>query len=184
MEVTVQYRLSAADAASVYRTIGNDYVEKVVRPEIRSALRDGAVSYVATDLYASRREEFVQKVRARIDTAFRKRGIVLENVLLRDVELPQRVKEAINDKIAAEQESQKMVYVLTKEKQEAERKRVEAAGISDAQKIISSSLSNQYLQYNYIQTLKSLAGSNNNTFVITPMDQKLTPMINVTRSGK
>ncbi len=184
LEVTVQYRLSAADAALVYRTIGNDYVEKVVRPEIRSALRDGAVSYISTDLYASRREEFVQKVRARIDTSFKKRGIILENVLLRDVELPQRVKDAINDKIAAEQESQKMVYILTKEKQEAERKRVEAAGIADAQKIISSSLSNQYLQYNYIQTLKSLAGSNNNTFVITPMDQKLIPMINVTKSGK
>ncbi len=121
----------------------------------------------------------MQKVRARIEGAFKVRGIVLENVLLRDIELPQRVRDAINDKIAAEQESQKMVYVLTKEKQEAERKRVEAAGIADAQKIISTSLSGQYLQYNYIQTLKALAGSNNSTFVITPMDQKLTPLINV-----
>lgn len=181
LEVTVQYRLSAADAAIVYKTIGKDYVDKVVRPEIRSAIRDGAVNYVATDLYGSRREEFVLKVRNRVDAAFKARGIALENVLLRDVELPQRVKEAINDKIAAEQASQQMVYVLTKEKQEAERKRVEAAGIADAQKIISTSLSSQYLQYNYIQALKSLAGSNNSTFVITPIDQKLTPLINVAK---
>lgn len=179
LEVTVQYRLSASDASRVYKTIGTDYIEKVVRPEIRSAIRDGAVSYVATELYSTKREEFMQKVQARIDAAFKPRGIVLENALLRDIELPQRVREAINEKIAAEQQSQQMVYVLTKEKQEAERKRVEAAGISDAQRIISSSLTTQYLQYNYIQTLKSLAGSQNSTFVITPIDQKLTPLINM-----
>ncbi len=181
LEVTVQYRLSGSEAAKVYRTIGIDYVDKVVRPEIRSALRDAAVSYVATDLYASKREEFVLKVRTRVDAAFRSRGIVLENVLLRDVELPQRVRDAINDKIAAEQESQKMVYILQRERQEADRKRVEAQGISDAQKIISQSLTNQYLQYNYIQALKGLTESKNSTFVIAPMDQKLTPMINVSR---
>lgn len=179
LEVTVQYRLSASDASKVYRNIGLDYVEKVVRPEIRSALRDGAVSYVATDLYASRREEFVQKVRQRIETQFKHRGIVLEGVLLRDVELPQRVREAINEKIAAEQESQKMVYILQKERQEADRKRVEAQGISDAQKIISASLTNQYLQYNYIQTLRHLTETKNSTFVITPIDQKLLPLMNV-----
>jgi regulator of protease activity HflC (stomatin/prohibitin superfamily) len=181
LDVTVQYRLSASEASKIYRTIGTDYVEKVVRPEIRSAIRDGAVCYVATDLYASKRNEFVQQVHDRVDKAFRVRGIILENVLLRDVELPPRVREAINEKIAAEQESQKMVYILQKERQEAERKRVEAAGISDAQKIISSSLTNQYLQYNYIQTLRHLTESKNSTFVITPFDQKLTPMINVSK---
>ena len=181
LEVTVQYRLSAADAATVFRTIGIDYTEKVVRPEIRSALRDGAVSYISTDLYASKREEFVQKVRTRVENAFKSRGVILENVLLRDVELPQRVRDAINDKIAAEQESQKMVYILQKEKQEADRKRVEAQGISDAQKIISQSLNSQYLQYNDSQALKALGDSKVSTFVITPTDQKLTPMINLSK---
>ena len=179
LELTVQYRLSASDASKVYRSIGTDYVEKVVRPEIRSAIRDAAVGYLATDLYASRRDEFIQHVRARLEKVFRARGIVLEAALLRNIELPARVREAINDKIAAEQESQKMVYILQKERQEADRKRVEAAGISDAQKIISSSLTNQYLQYNYIQALKELTQSKNSTFVIAPMDQKLVPMINV-----
>ena len=179
LELTVQYRLSASDAATVYRTIGTDYVEKVARPEIRSAIRDAAVGYLATDLYAGKRDEFILRVRTRLEKVFHDRGIVLEAALLRNIELPTRVREAINEKIAAEQESQKMVYVLQKERQEADRKRVEAAGISDAQKIISSSLTNQYLQYNYIQALKELTQSKNSTFVIAPMDQKLTPMINV-----
>ena len=179
LDLTVQFRLSESSAAMVYQTIGVDYVGKVVRPETRSAIRDAAVGYVATDLFSSKREEFMLKVHTRIENAFRLRGIVAENTLLRDVQLPTRVREAINEKIAAEQESQKMVYVLQKERQEADRKRVEAEGISDAQKIISSSLTNQYLQYNYIQALRSLAGSQNSTFVITPFDQKLTPLINV-----
>jgi regulator of protease activity HflC (stomatin/prohibitin superfamily) len=179
LELTVQYRLSAAQAAQVYRSIGEDYVEKVVRPEVRSAIRDAAVSYVATDLYSTKRGEFMQHVRTRLEHAFRARGIVHENTLLRDIELPKRVRAAIDEKIAAEQEAQKMVYVLNKEKQEADRKRVEAGGIADAQRIISSSLTNPYLQYNYIQTLRALADTKNATFVIAPMDQKLTPMLNV-----
>jgi len=118
-------------------------------------------------------------VKDKLVAAFKDRGIVLENELLRDILLPEKVRTAIDEKIAAEQESQKMQYVLQRERQEADRKRVEAAGISDAQKIIAGSLTNQYLQYNYITTLKELVNSKNSTFVITPFDSKLTPMLNV-----
>ena len=179
LEVTVQYHLSPASAPKVYNSIGLDYVEKVVRPEIRSALRDAAVNYLATDLYSSKRDDYTGLVKSKLLTAFKDRGIVLENVLLRDILLPEKVRTAIDEKIAAEQESQKMQYVLQRERQEADRKRVEAAGISDAQKIIAGSLTNQYLQYNYITTLKELVNSKNSTFVITPFDSKLTPMLNV-----
>ncbi len=179
LEVTVQYHLSPASAPKVYNSIGLDYVEKVVRPEIRSALRDAAVNYLATDLYASRRDDYTGLVKSKLLAAFKTRGIVLENVLLRDILLPEKVRTAIDEKIAAEQESQKMQYVLQRERQEADRKRVEAGGISDAQKIIAGSLTNQYLQYNYITTLKELVNSKNSTFVITPFDSKLTPMLNV-----
>jgi regulator of protease activity HflC (stomatin/prohibitin superfamily) len=179
LEVTVQYHLSPASAPKVYNSIGLDYVEKVVRPEIRSALRDAAVNYLATDLYSSKRDDYTGLVKSKLLSAFKDRGIVLENVLLRDILLPEKVRTAIDEKIAAEQESQKMQYVLQRERQEADRKRVEAAGISDAQKIIAGSLTNQYLQYNYITTLKDLVNSKNSTFVITPFDSKLTPMLNV-----
>jgi regulator of protease activity HflC (stomatin/prohibitin superfamily) len=183
LEVTVQYHLSAPSAPKVYNLIGLDYVEKIVRPEIRSALRDAAVNFLATDLYSSKRDDYTRLVKEKLLSAFKDRGIVLENVLLRDILLPEKVRSAIDEKIAAEQESQKMQYVLQRERQEADRKRVEAGGISDAQKIIAGSLTNQYLQYNYITTLKELVNSKNSTFVITPFDSKLTPMLNV-NSGK
>lgn len=183
LEVTVQYHLTPSTAPKVYKTLANDYVERVVRPETRSALRDAAVAFQSTDLYASRREDFVNHVRTRLTKSFNLRGIALENVLLRDVQLPPKVREAIDVKISAEQEAQKMQYVLQRERQEAERKRVEAAGISDAQRIIASSLTSQYLQYNYISTLKELVNSKNATFVITPFDQKLTPMLNMSPSN-
>ena len=182
LEVTVQYHLSPASAPKIYNAIGLDYVEKVVRPEIRSALRDAAVNYLATDLYASKRDDYTGLVKQKLLVAFKDRGIVLENVLLRDILLPEKVRTAIDEKIAAEQESQKMQYILQRERQEADRKRVEAGGISDAQKIIAGSLTNQYLQYNYITTLKELVNSKNSTFVITPFDSKLTPMLNVNGS--
>ncbi|MBC8145052.1 MAG: prohibitin family protein [bacterium] len=179
LEVTVQYHLTPSTAPKVYKTLANDYVERVVRPETRSALRDAAVGFQSTDLYAARRADFVNTVRSKLTASFNTRGIALENVLLRDVQLPPKVREAIDVKISAEQEAQKMQYVLQRERQEAERKRVEAAGISDAQRIIASSLTAQYLQYNYISTLKELVNSKNATFVITPFDQKLTPMLNM-----
>ncbi len=179
LEVTVQYHLSPSSAPVVYNKIGLDYVEKIVRPEIRSSLRDAAVDYAATDLYASRRDDYTNTVRDKLIGSFKNRGIILEGVLLRDILLPEKVRTAIDEKIAAEQESQKMQYVLQRESQEADRKRVEAGGISDAQKIIASSLTNQYLQYNYITTLKDLANSKNATFVIAPLDSKLTPLLNV-----
>jgi regulator of protease activity HflC (stomatin/prohibitin superfamily) len=179
LEVTVQYHLSPESAPKVYSAIGLDYVEKVVRPEIRSALRDAAVNYNATDLYAAKRDDYTRLVKEKLFAAFNIRGIVLEGVLLRDIALPEKVRTAIDEKIAAEQESQKMQYILQRESQEADRKRVEAGGISDAQKIIAGSLTNQYLQYNYITTLKELVNSKNSTFVITPFDSKLTPMLNV-----
>jgi regulator of protease activity HflC (stomatin/prohibitin superfamily) len=179
LEVTVQYHLSPESAPKVYSKIGLDYVEKVVRPEIRSALRDAAVNFLATDLYSTKRDDYTRLVKDKLLAAFKDRGIVLEASLLRDILLPEKVRTAIDEKIAAEQESQKMQYILQREKQEADRKRVEAGGISDAQKIIAGSLTNQYLQYNYISTLKELVNSKNSTFVITPFDQKLTPMLNM-----
>ncbi|MDB5035323.1 MAG: band 7 protein [Chlorobi bacterium] len=179
LEVTVQYHLTAASAPKVYSTLGNDYVERVVRPETRSALRDAAVSFAATGLYSTQRADFVKLVQDKLIRSFNSRGIAMENMLLRDIQLPEKVRAAIDEKISSEQEAQKMEYVLQREKQEAERKRVEAAGISDAQRIIAGSLTNQYLQYNYISTLKELVNSKNSTFVITPFDQKLTPMLNM-----
>lgn len=178
LDVTVWFRLSADDTPELIRNIGVDYEAKIVQPAIRTAIRDIAVNFVATDIYSSKRDDYVNDVAKKLESSFQGRGLILEKVLLRNVELPQKVREAIDEKIAAEQRAQQMVYVLQKERQEAERKTVEATGVAEAQRIINSTISNSYLQWKYIETLKELVNSPNNSFVIAPYDQKLTPLLN------
>ena len=179
LDVTIWFRLGEAQAPNLLRTIGTDYVEKIVRPAARTALRDVSVMFTATDIYSAKRDDFQSEITKNLEKAFDGRGIVLERILLRNVELPQKVKEAIDEKISSEQRAQQMVYVLQKEKQEAERKRVEAEGIAQAQKIISNTISAQYLQWKYIEAMKEIVNSKNNTILIAPFDQKLTPLLNL-----
>lgn len=179
LDVTVWFKLSESDVPNLLRTIGKEYIEKIVRPATRTALRDVSVMYNATDIYSSKRDDFITEITKNLEKSFEGKGILLEKVLLRNVELPQKVKEAIDEKISSEQRAQQMVYVLQKEKQEAERKKVEANGIAEAQKIISNTINSQYLQWKYIEALKDLMNSKNNTIVITPFDQKLTPLLNL-----
>jgi len=175
LDVTVWYRLSDVDAPQVFRTIGVDYTGKIVRPAIRTALRDVSVLYSATDIYSGKRDEFTNGVTKDIEEAFKGRGIILERVLLRNVELPEMVRSAIDEKIAAEQKAQQMVYVLQKEKQEAERKAIEAQGISNYNKIVSQSITDQVLQLKGIEATLELAKSQNSKMVV--MNGKNMPLI-------
>lgn len=179
LDLTVWYRIGSAEAPNLIRTIGIDYLDKIVRPAARTAIRDVSVKYVATDIYSSKRDDFVNEITKNLENSFQGRGIILEKVLLRNVELPEKVREAIDEKISAEQRAQQMVYILQKEKQEAERKRVEAEGIAQAQKIISNTINPQYLQWKYIEALKEIITSKNNTIVVAPYDQKLLPLLNL-----
>jgi regulator of protease activity HflC (stomatin/prohibitin superfamily) len=175
LDVTVWYRLNDIDAPQVYRTIGIDYVDKIVRPAIRTALRDVSVLFSATDIYSGKRGDFVTGVTKNVEDAFKDRGIILERVLLRNVELPDKIKSAIDDKIAAEQKAQQMVYVLQKEKQEAERKKIEAEGISNYNRIVSQSITDQVLQLKGIEATLELAKSSNSKMVV--MNGKNMPLI-------
>ncbi len=175
LDVTVWFRLSENDAPQVYRTIGIDYVEKIVRPAVRTAIRDVSVGYSATDIYSIKREDFIRDITKNLENAFTGRGIILERVLLRNVELPEKVRSAIDEKIASEQRAQQMVYVLQKEKQEAERKRVEAQGISDYNRIVSQSITDQVLQLKGIEATLELGKSQNSKMVI--MNGKNMPLI-------
>jgi len=182
LDLTVWYRVSSADAPNLIRTIGTDYLDKIVRPAARTAIRDVSVKFVATDIYSSKRDDFVNDITKNLENSFQGRGIILEKVLLRNVELPDKVREAIDEKISAEQRAQQMVYVLQKEKQEAERKRVEAEGIAQAQRIISNTINPQYLQWKYIEALKEMITSQNHTIVVAPYDQKLLPLLNLNQT--
>ncbi len=166
LDVSVLYRVIPSKAPEILKTIGEDYKNVIVRPITRTKIRDNATFYTAVDLYSIKREEFQQKIFDGIEKDFSTRGLALEQLLLRNITLPASVKQAIEEKIQAEQAAQKMQFVLQREQQEAERKRVEAQGISDYQRIVSQTLTPNQLQYEMIKAYKELALSSNGKVLI------------------
>lgn len=164
IDLTVLYKVVPGEAPRILQQIGTDYKNTIVRPICRTKIRDNAVYYDAVALYSSKRDEFQDRIFKTIEKDFKTRGLELEQLLVRNITLPASVKTTIESKINAEQEAQKMIFVLQKEKQEAERKRVEAQGIADYQKIISTGLSDKQLQY---EMIKAIATSPNAKLIIT-----------------
>lgn len=175
IDLTVLYRISPKDAPKIYKEIGSDYGAKIVRPISRTRIRDNSVYYEAVALYSTKKAEFQQRIFKTIEKDFKDRGLILEQLLIRNINLPESVKKTIESKINAEQDAQKMTFVLLKEKQEAERKRVEAQGIADYQRIISTGLTDKQLQYEQIKAQTELAKSNNSKVIF--MNGKSAPII-------
>jgi regulator of protease activity HflC (stomatin/prohibitin superfamily) len=167
IDLTVLYKVLPNEAPRILKEIGTDYRNTIVRPICRTKIRDNAVYYDAVALYSSKRDEFQGRIFKTIESDFKSRGLILEQLLVRNITLPESVKATIESKINAEQEAQKMTFVLQKETQEAERKRVEAQGIADYQRIISTGLSDKQLQY---EMIKAIATSPNAKLII--MDSK------------
>ena len=175
IDLTVLYKLLPSEAPKLVRETGEDYKDKIVRPLTRTKIRDNSVYYDAVSLYSSKRDEFQQRIYRTIEDDFKKRGLLLEQLLVRNITLPNSVKASIESKINAEQDAKKMEFVLQKEKQEAERKRVEAQGIADYQRIINTGLTDQQLQYEQIKAMKELALSSNAKVIV--MGKGNTPLI-------
>ncbi len=167
IDLTVLYKVVSNEAPRILKEIGTDYRNTIVRPICRTKIRDNAVYYDAVALYSTKRDEFQARIFKSIEGDFKSRGLILEQLLVRNITLPASVKTTIESKINAEQDAQKMTFVLQKEKQEAERKRVEAQGIADYQKILSTGLSDKQLQY---EMIKAIATSPNAKLII--MDSK------------
>jgi len=175
IDLTVLYRVVSTDAPKLLKETGNDYRDKIVRPITRTKIRDNAVYYQAVELFGNKRDEFQLRIYKSIEDDFKKRGLMLEQLLVRNITLPISVKASIESKINAEQDAKKMEFVLQKEKQEAERKRVEAQGIADYQRIINTGLTDQQLQYEQIKALKEIALSENAKIIV--MGKGNTPVI-------
>ncbi len=174
IDLTVLYSMKATEAPQILREIGTDYTNVIIRPLTRTKVRDNAVYYDAVSLYSKKRDEFQNRIFKSIESDFKKRGFILEQLLVRNITLPASVKTTIESKINAEQDAQKMEFVLQKEKQEAERKRVEAQGIADYQKILSTGLSDKQLQY---EMIKAIQTSPNAKIIVLGGSGKSTPMI-------
>jgi regulator of protease activity HflC (stomatin/prohibitin superfamily) len=155
IDLTVLYKVVPAEAPRILKEVGTDYRNVLVRPICRTKIRDNAVYYDAVALYSTKRDEFQSKIFSTIEANFKERGLLLEQLLVRNITLPASVKASIESKINAEQDAQKMTFVLQKERQEAERKRVEAQGIADYQKILSTGLSDKLLQYEMIKAINT-----------------------------
>ena len=175
IDLSVLYHIIPDRSPEILRTLGHDITDKIVRPVSRTKIRDNAVFYDAVALYSSKRDEFQQKIFTSIEKEFQLRGIVLESILIRNITLPESVRQTIESKINAEQEAQKMKFVLDKERQEADRKRVEAQGISDYQRILTSTLTDKLLQYEQIKAQREIATSANAKVII--MNGKSAPVI-------
>lgn len=159
LDMTVLFRLEEEKAAELYKKVGLNYVEKILRPSIRTSIRDVIAEYEAKDIYSEKRQEAAAEILKNLVDNLSERGVVVEDVLLRDVTLPAKLKNAIEDKLQAEQEAEKYDFLLTREEKEKERKIIEAEGQRDAQKIINESLSTNYLYYLYINQLKDREGT-------------------------
>lgn len=188
LDITVAYRLVGADAPWLYRSIGPDYVDKVIRPAARTAVREAIAGFTAQESYSTRREQLAQRMDELLTERLRRllsqhedfnnrSAFVIEQVMIRNVQLPPKVKEAIEEKLSAEQQALRMQFVLQKERQEAERKRIEGQGIADFQKIVAQGISDQLLAWKGIEATQQLAHSTNTKIVIIGNPKNGMPLI-------
>ncbi len=183
LEVSCLYHLNPTEAANIYRQVGPNFEAVVVNPQFRAAIRGITVNHEAKDLYTSSRELISNEIFQDLETNLGKRGIIVETILLRKIDLPKLVVEAINAKLAADQQAQQMRFVLDKERQEADRKRIEAQGIQDFQRIISQGLSEQLLRWKGIETTRALAESANSKLIIVGGRDGLPLILNTETGG-
>jgi prohibitin 1 len=166
LETSLLYQLDPAKAPDIYKTVGPDYVGTIVEPQFRSAIREITASYEAKALYSAERERIAGEIFALFRRLASERGIVVHQVLLRKIGLPPVVANAIQEKLRREQEAEQMKFVLQKEQQEAERKRIEAQGIADFQRIVAQGISAQLLEWKGIEATEKLASSSNTKIVV------------------
>ncbi|MGA3211328.1 MAG: prohibitin family protein [Terriglobales bacterium] len=177
LDTSLLYRLDATKAAQVFQTIGPNYEEVIIEPTLRSAIRETTASHEANALYSGEREKVASEIFAQLNRELAPRGIVVENVLLRDIQLPATLKASIEAKQQAEQESLAMSFRLQKEKQEADRKRIEAAGIRDFQQIVAQGISPQLLEWKGIEATETLGKSPNTKIVVIGNSKNGLPLI-------
>jgi len=177
LDTSLLFRLDKNKAAQVFQTVGEDYAAKIVEPTLRAAIRASTSAHSANALYTNARELVQQQIQDELTTQLATRGVIVEAVLLRDVQLPAMLKGSIEAKQQAEQDALRMSFILQKEKQEAERKRIEAQGIADFQRIVAQGISAQLLEWKGIEATEKLAASNNTKVVIIGNPKNGLPLV-------
>jgi len=177
LDTSLIYHLNPDHAAEVFQKIGADYENVVVEPTLRSAIREATASHTANALYTGEREMVAKQIFDQVSAQLNQRGLTVENVLLRDIQLPATLKSAIEAKQQAEQESLAMNFRLQKETQEAQRKRIEAAGVRDFQQIVAQGITPSLLEWKGIEATENLAKSPNSKVVVIGNNKNGLPLI-------
>jgi len=177
LDTSLIYHLNPDRAADVFQKTGSDYEDKLVEPMLRAAIREATASHTANALYTGEREMVAKQILDQLTTQLNQRGITVENVLLRDIQLPATLKASIEAKQQAEQEALAMNFRLQKETQEAQRKRIEAQGVRDFQQIVAQGISPQLLQWKGIEATEILAKSANTKVVVIGNSKNGLPLI-------
>ena len=178
LEISALYRLNPDSAARVYKTVaGGDYETIILIPQFRSISRAVTASFQASALYSTERDQLGMAIQDELALTVAPRGVIIETTPLRNVALPIQLTEAIEQKQKADQESQRMEFILTKEKQEADRKRIEAKGIADFQSIVAAGISEQLLRWKGIEATEKLASSPNTKVIIVGAGKDGLPII-------
>jgi prohibitin 1 len=178
LEISALYRLNPDSAARVYKTVASgDYETIILIPQFRSISRAVTASFQASALYSTERDQLGNAIQQELARTVAPRGVTIETTPLRNVALPVQLTEAIEQKQKADQESQRMEFILTKEKQEADRKRIEAKGIADFQTIVAAGISEQLLRWKGIEATEKLASSPNTKVIIVGAGKDGLPII-------
>lgn len=177
LEISLLYSLDPDNASKIYKTVGENYSEIILIPQFRSVVRGVTARYEARSLYTASREQLAREIKDELEGLVGPRGLRVEAAPLRQIILPQGLTASIEEKLKAEQESQRMQFILKKEEQEAERKRIEAKGISDFQTIVSKGISSQLLQWKGIEATEKLANSPNSKIVVIGSGKSGLPLI-------
>jgi prohibitin 1 len=177
LEASVLYHLQPSLAADLFQKIGPTYAEVLLVPNMRSAMRTVTAANAASTLYSDGREGVARQILTDLQSQVQPRGIVIENILLRDLQLPDSLRQAIEAKQQAQQEAQRMEFVLQRERQEAERKRVEAQGIKDFQNIVSEGISDKLLAWKGIEATVELSKSTNTKLVVVGSTKNGLPLV-------
>jgi regulator of protease activity HflC (stomatin/prohibitin superfamily) len=177
LEISLLFKLDSEKANEIYKTVGPNYAEIILTPQFRSVVRGVTARYEAKALYTASREKLAGEILDELEKLVGPRGIIVEQAPLRQIQLPERLTKSIEEKLQAEQESQRMEFILTREKQEADRKRIEAKGIADFQEIVSKGISEQLLKWKGIEATEKLANSTNTKVVIIGSGKDGLPII-------
>jgi regulator of protease activity HflC (stomatin/prohibitin superfamily) len=177
LEISLLFKLNSEKANEIYKTVGPNYADIILVPQFRSVVRGVTARYEAKALYTASREKLAGEILEELEKLVGPRGITVEQAPLRQIQLPSRLTQSIEEKLQAEQESQRMAFILQKEEQEADRKRIEAKGIADFQDIVSKGISDQLLKWKGIEATEKLANSSNSKIVVIGSGKDGLPLI-------